>query len=344
MKVGCALISSSSVSPAGEAGGRVPRAEVWERALRRLEGIGAGVESERLGEAFFAVDGLRGIHGGSVRGVIAAAAEAIDSPARLAVAPTRFAAFAAARRGPGGEIVEPARLRGFLSPLPVSTLAARLDPPEPSATEMVVTLERLGIRTLGSLAALGRGEMADRFGALGLYTLRLARGDDDPPRPRKPIEDLVVSVELAEEVAGERLDRALRLLVDRLLADPRRGGRTLLALRLGARLSDGGSWSATRALGRPSASAPTLHGALAPRLGELPCPAAALFLRAVHLGPPEGEQLEFGGGQRGRDELAEAIKQVRALAGRDALLKVVEVDSASRVPERRQMLAPFPDR
>src|SRR5438128_10739409 len=33
---------------------------LWERALRRLEGIGAAVESARPGEAFFAVEGLRG--------------------------------------------------------------------------------------------------------------------------------------------------------------------------------------------------------------------------------------------------------------------------------------------
>src|SRR5215212_8635733 len=38
------------------------RAErAWEQVLRRLEGIGAEVESSRAGEAFFGVDGLRGL-------------------------------------------------------------------------------------------------------------------------------------------------------------------------------------------------------------------------------------------------------------------------------------------
>ncbi|MGH2981741.1 MAG: hypothetical protein ACRDKV_06840, partial [Solirubrobacterales bacterium] len=40
-------------------------AELWEGALRGLEGIGATVESERAGEAFFGVDGLRGLHDGA---------------------------------------------------------------------------------------------------------------------------------------------------------------------------------------------------------------------------------------------------------------------------------------
>ena len=48
-------------------------AERWDRLLERLEGIGAAVESERPGEAFFEVDGLLGIHGGDLEGVIAAA-------------------------------------------------------------------------------------------------------------------------------------------------------------------------------------------------------------------------------------------------------------------------------
>ena len=40
--------------------------------VRRLEALGAAVESERAGEAFFALDGLRGIHGGDSAGVLAA--------------------------------------------------------------------------------------------------------------------------------------------------------------------------------------------------------------------------------------------------------------------------------
>src|ERR1700710_253918 len=75
----------------------VEAAERTEAMVRRLESIGAAVESERVGEAFFAVDGLRGIHGGDSAGVLAAAREALGGPAlRIGTAPNRFAAFAAA--------------------------------------------------------------------------------------------------------------------------------------------------------------------------------------------------------------------------------------------------------
>ena len=46
------------------------------------------------------------------------------------------------------------------------------------------------------------------------------------------------------------------------------------------------------------------------------------------------------GSERRRERLAEAVRQARAAAGRDALLRVVEVEADSRIPERRAMLVP----
>ena len=43
---------------------------LWNVLLDRLEGIGATVESDRPGQAFFEADGLRGIHGGHLEGVL----------------------------------------------------------------------------------------------------------------------------------------------------------------------------------------------------------------------------------------------------------------------------------
>jgi protein ImuB len=307
--------------------------DVWEEVLRRLEGIGAGVESERVGEAFFTVDGLRGIHGGETEGVVAAAREALGMEARVGVAPTRFAAFvrASGRSGP-------------LTDLPVSTLTTRLGLPEREASVLVETMGRLGIGTLGALAALSPARVTDRFGKPGLCALRLARGEDEPPRPREPHEELVEELELPEGTAGERLDRALELLVDRLLAAPRRRGRTILGLRLGAMLSDGGSWSVEQGLGRPSASARVLRTVLAPRLMALPAPAVLLRLRALGLGPRVGDQLELAvrGEEPRRRRLGAAVREVRAAQGADSLLKLLPVDSESRIPERRAMLTPFP--
>jgi protein ImuB len=330
--------------------------------VQRLEAVGAAVETERPGEAFFALDGLRGVHGGDSAGVIAAARKAVggqrrrgrldDSPFRIGVAPTRLAAFAAAWKasrhlsGPAGAtVVPPNALRSFAASLRVSVLPLRLDPPYSEARDLVVALERLGVETLGELAGISADQMADRFGALGLEALRLARGEEEPLRPRKPHEELAEQVELPEGTAGRQLDRALALLVDRLLAAPQRRGRTLLGLRLGALLAAGGSWSVEQGLGRPSASARVLRSVLAPRLESLPGPATALRLRAIGLGPPAADQLELsvGGAEPRRRRLGAAVREVRSAQGAEALLNVLPIDPDSRVPERWSALTPFPE-
>jgi protein ImuB len=234
----------------------------------------------------------------------------------------------------------------FVSDLPVAALADRLGLPEREAGNLVATLGRLGIGTLGELAALSPGHVADRFGPAGLRALRLARGEEEllVAGVHGAWEELAEEIELPEGTAGSRLERALELLVDRLLAAPRRTGRTLLGLRLGAVLGDGGSWSVAQGLGRPTTSARALRAVLLPRLEELPAPAVSLSLRAVRLGPRAAEQLELAppGDESRRHRLLAALREVRAAQGAESLLKVLPVDGGSRIPERRAMLTPFP--
>jgi protein ImuB len=299
--------------------------------VRALEALGAAVESERPGEAFFALDGLRGLYGGSAGGVVRAARGALGDEQAIGTGPTRFAAFLAAGSWP--------------RPVPVAALQTRLGVSEREAAELIEALERLGIETLKAFARLTADQVADRFGPLGLCALRLCRGEEEPLRPRSAHEDLSEEIELPEGTAGRQLDRALELLVDRLLAAPQRKGRTLLGLRLGARLAAGGSWSVEQGLGRPSASPRVLRGVLSLRLEEMPGPASALRLRAVGLGPPAADQLELaiGGTEPRRRRLGAAVREVRAVQGAEALLKILPVDAASRVPERWAMLTPYPE-
>lgn len=321
----------------------------WELVLRALEAIGAAVEAPRAGTAFFDLDALRSLWGPRRADVLARASKALGRPARLAAAPTRFCAYAAAgaaaprrRRAPlmvgsGGE-------REFLSPLPVALLDECLrDEGGVVGGRLVGTLERLGVRTLGDLAGLPRLAIADRFGELGLRAHELASGIDEPLRPRRPHEELIQAIGLPEAAYGTQLDRALDLLIERLVADPRRAGRAIRSLRLEARLAGGGSWTAEAVMRSASSSPGRLGLALAPKLGGLAAPATALALRALELAPAAGAQptLEHDPAERRRERLAEAVCQVRAAAGREAVLRVLEVDPGSSVPERWAVLAPY---
>ena len=121
--------------------------------------------------------------------------------AKVGVADGLFAAMLAARVG---LIVPPGQTADFLASWSVATLAR---------PELAVTLQRLGVTTLGQLAALPAASVSDRFGAdaaachavargesgelPGLRDggierrLRVARGEDPdlgdaPPRPSQP--------------------------------------------------------------------------------------------------------------------------------------------------------------
>jgi protein ImuB len=316
------------------------RAErAWEDALRRLEGIGAQVESDRAGEAFFEAGGLTGLWGG-IEGVLKQTRTELGRSVRLGVGPGRFCAYGAAKTS--GGIVPGRSAREFLDPLPVSLLCGRLG--DEDGDDLPNELERLGISTLGRLAVLPRDAVADRFGRLGLRALRLVRGEDEPLRPRPVREAIAVELELPEAVSGPQLERALELLISRLLAHRGRRGRTLRALRLSARLAAGGGWRRQIALRRASADQARLTDALLPHLSLLPAPAATLRLEAVALGPETGEQLSVASPEEERRRrISEAVRQTRSAAGADAVLRVLEVDPESRVPERREVLMPFPE-
>jgi protein ImuB len=256
-----------------------------------------------------------------------------------------------ARRAPF--VVADGGAAGLLAGMPVASLRGLLRRPRPGGRDdpgaamaeatCIDSLERLGVLTLGELAALPAEAISDRFGRVGLRALGLARGGEEPLRPRRPGESVECRLDLPEAVSGPQLEHALGLLIDRLLAHRARGARTIRRLRLEAKLAAGGGWHVEVAMRSASSSAERLRLALEPRLAELPGPATWLGLSAIELGPPAGEQrsLEASPAEERRGRIVEAVRQARAAAGRDALLRVVEVDRGSRVPERRAMLAPF---
>jgi protein ImuB len=329
------------------------RAEAaWERSLRGLESIGAAVEPSRPGEAFFAAEPLRALCDGPEAVLLRARRALAPAPgARVGAGPGRLSAHAAAMRMRGRRpalLVADATARRLLAGLPVHSLRGRLARTtgrELEEAACLCSLERLGVRTLGELAALPAAAIADRFGELGLRALGLARGTDEPLRPRIPHDEIECRLGLPEAASGQQLEHALGLLVERLLAHPARASRTIRRLRIEARLAGtgAGGWRCEVTPRSASTNSERLLLLLAPRLGELPGPAAWLGLRALELGPEAGEQeaLTRSPAEQRRGRLTEAVRQVRSAAGRDAVLRVLEIDPDSRVPERRAILVPY---
>jgi protein ImuB len=331
----CPMLRLIPPDPAGVA-------DEWERLLTLLEGIGAVVEPGHPGLAYFDARGLKNLYGGSVEGVIAAARRALNTSVRLGAAPSRFAALAAASkaRARKAEIAPagPGLLAAYLAPLPVTLLGTRSE-----TSALPETLERFGIKTLGELAKLPKTALADRFGTAGPLARELAKGTDTPLKPRHPAERLEERLDLPESASGPQLERALGLLIDRLLARRERRGRSLRTAVLAAKLVEGGTWR-TRVTFREALTDPRrMRLALTPHLAALPSPADVLRLRAEGFGPPAGDQrslLHEAAAVRAA-RLREAVHQARAAAGPDAALRILPVDPDSRVPERRLALTPW---
>ena len=143
--------------------------------------------------------------------------------ASVGVAPTKFLAKLASDldKPDGFRVIQPERVREVLDPLPVSKIFGV----GPSTSKRLASL---GIETVGQLAQHPRSEVAQRFGASGLWIHDLAHGIDprrvSPQRVEKSHgmertfpEDIADREELAvlllsfcEEVAFELRHRGLR--------------------------------------------------------------------------------------------------------------------------------------
>ena len=316
--------------------------DVWERLLRRLEDAGFAIEPADPGCAYFETGGIERLAGGleeALRRALAAVGPGWG--ARIGAATRRFAALAAASVAQEESVlvVDDGEKALFLEPLPLDLLPLTLDRRR--------ELSELGIRRLGELARLPGASVADRLGLDGERAWQLARGEG-PRRvvPRTPPQEIAEALAFPEAIANvHTLERAMVILVERILARPERGGRAPRQMTLTARLVGGGSWRHTATLREPSAEPVRLRAALAPRLVDLPGPTTELRLAFGALTDPPGAQEElirpYGG--RLRELLRDGLSQARAAAGIDAVCTVVEVAPWSRIPEARAVLVPHDD-
>jgi hypothetical protein len=97
--------------------------------------------------------------------VVSRLVEVVGEDAHVGVADGLFAAVLAAR----AQLIVPAgEVRQFLAPWSVATLAR---------PELAITLQRLGVTTLGQFAALPSPHVSDRFGADAAAAHKVARGE-----------------------------------------------------------------------------------------------------------------------------------------------------------------------
>ena len=98
--------------------------------------------------------------------------------------------------------------------------------------------------------------------------MRLARGEDEPLRPRRTWEALGVELELPEAASGQQLERALELLIGRLLAHA--GDAAGHCGRFASAPRRRGGWRRKVALRRAGTERDRIAAVLLPQLALLP--------------------------------------------------------------------------
>jgi protein ImuB len=205
--------------PAGDAA-LVERLAAWAERwspLVEIDGDGLRLDVSGVAHLFGGEEGLSG----DIRMRFAS----LDLTARIAIAPTTGAAWALARYSPSPHCGEGGRdLAEAIAPLPVAAL--RLAP------DVVRTLERLGLKTIGALMAMPRLALARRFRGADNVVDALDRmmGRKDEPLTAAPADPPPCAALRLEEPAThpEAAAQALARLIPKLV-------RQLERKRLGAR-------------------------------------------------------------------------------------------------------------
>ncbi|MST34449.1 DNA polymerase Y family protein, partial [Acidimicrobiaceae bacterium USS-CC1] len=213
------------------------------------------------------------------------------------------------------------RSREFLAPLSVTAL------PDPALADLLV---RLGIPTLGDLAALPAQAVLGRFGVAGDRAHRLAGGlDERPLTARVPPADLTVSIEL--DPPADRVDVAAfaaRSLAAELHERLAARGLACTRVAVEAETEHGEHlcrlWRHEGALG-PAAIAERVRWQLDGWLSQGGTTAGLILIRLVpdEVGPAGGRQLGFWGGAADHEGVARAFARVQGILGPEAVVTAV---------------------
>jgi protein ImuB len=257
---------------------------------------------------------------------------------RVAIAGTQMAARLLVRHRAGLTVIEPGAESDAVAPLPIDLLTSVHTSTDPNGStdpsgpdDLIHTLKRWGVRTLGAFAALPPDDVAARLGQAGVRWQRIAGGEDPHPLlPSSPEERFEQALELEWPIEGlEPLSFVLSRLLDPLSAHLERRDRAAAVLHLRLRLVTRDVHERTLQLPVPIRDARTLRTLLLLDLESHP-PAAAIDHVTVAVDPTPGRVVQFSLLTRplpSPEQLSTLMARLQALMGETRCGAPAAVDS-----------------
>ncbi len=328
----------------------------FESVAAAAEQVVSGVEISRPGLLMIPADGAARFHGSEealAEALVGAIADLAGCECSVGAADGLLAAILAARTS---SLIPLGKSADFLAGMGIETLSfAAMERVQRDAVEdLASVLVRLGIHTLGEFTALPLSDVVARFGPVGAWAHRIARGEDvAPPVLRRSEEDIAVEYvfeepaqrveqltlvarHVAELLATALLEAGMRCAKVRIVARTERGEelervwRTDVGSRAGAfaaHMTDRVRWQLEGWLSGTS------NG---PERAAL----SSLGVVAEDVVPLGAEQSYLWGGVSGADSRAQrTLERVQGLLGLEGVLAVRE--QGGRSPRDRVLALPW---
>jgi DNA polymerase-4 len=238
----------------------------------------------------------------------------------------------------GITVVPPGTEAAFLAPLPL----ARLWGAGPVTRR---ALQRLGVETIGDVAALSLPDLRARFGSHGEGLWRAAHGiDDEPVVPEREVKSVSREETFARDIRdGAQLRRELLRMSDEVAAQLRQHSLQARTVAIKLRYADFSTYARQATLDEPTDSGPAIYAraeALFAAVWNRLLAVRLLGVAAAGLAPPARQLRLFEEPDPRQEQLDAALDRIRARFGKDAVRRASLLDLPDELWVKRDRPAP----